>query len=187
MLPSAPLTLTRRALKGAVILTTALALALPAAPALALGRNERNVLKGVAGALLLGAIIQDQQRKRHRPPQPGYPQPGYPQPGYPQPGYSQPVYPVQPVYPQPHQPHRPTRRHSIQSTAAAHAFAAYRAHDRQRMQQTLAAYGYYRGRIDGAFGPGTYHGLVAFANDRGESALLGSVSGVHQLMARLLY
>ena len=165
--------------KWAMVALTALSLALPASPALALGKNERNVLKGVAGAVLLGAILQDMNRRGQRPaPQP-YP---YPQP---QPVYPQPVYP-QPVYPRPVQP-QPGWQQSIYSTPAAQAFRAYGSRDRVRLQQHLAARGYYRGGFDGAFGPGTYNAIVAYANDRGEGRLLGSVAGVYQVLGTLGY
>lgn len=169
--------------KAAMTAVVALSLALPAEPALALGKNERNVLKGIAGTLLLGAIIQDANRRGHRPqPQP-YPVRPYPQP-YPQPVYPQP-YPVQPVYPRP-QP-QPGWQQSIYSTPTAQAFRAYGSRDRVRLQQHLAARGYYRGGIDGAFGPGTYNAIVAYANDRGEGRLLGSVAGVYQVLGTLSY
>ena len=198
MLPSVFSKMPRLALKGVVVAATALALALPAAPAQALGRNERNVLKGVAGALLLGAIIKDAQAQGHRPrraqPQPYQPpyQEPYSQPlphhPYPQPGYQggyQGGY--QPVYPQEPRPQRRHIQHSIHATATAQAFGAYRPQERRRIQQALAMQGYYRGGIDGAFGPGTYNAILAYANDRGESARLASVAGVHQVMGRLLY
>lgn len=170
--------------KGAMVALTAVSLALPASPALALGKNERNVLKGIAGTLLLGAIIQDVNRRKHRPQPSPYPQPQpypYPQP-YPQP---QPVYP-RPVYPQPVQP-QPGWQQSIYSTPTAQAFRAYGSRDRMRLQQHLAARGYYRGGIDGAFGPGTYNAIVAYANDRGDGHLLGSVAGVYQVLGTLGY
>ncbi len=179
MLPAVMKTNSAPLHKWAVVALTALSLALPASPALALGKNERNVLKGVAGAVLLGAIIQDMNRRGHRTqpaPQPyPYPQPlPYP---YPQP---------QPVYPQPVQP-QPRWQQSIYSTPAAQAFRAYGSRDRVRLQQHLAARGYYRGGMDGAFGPGTYNAIVAYAHDRGEGRLLGSVAGVYQVLGTLGY
>ncbi len=93
----------------------------------------------------------------------------------------------QPVYPQEPRPKRRHIQHSIHATATAQAFGAYRPQERRRIQQALAMQGYYRGGIDGAFGPGTYNAILAYANDRGESARLASVAGVHQVMGRLLY
>jgi peptidoglycan hydrolase-like protein with peptidoglycan-binding domain len=72
-------------------------------------------------------------------------------------------------------------------TPSAQAFNSYSAYDRRRIQSGLAARGYYRGGIDGAFGPGTYSAIVAYANDRGRGRDLGSAAGVYGLFDGLVY
>lgn len=58
---------------------------------------------------------------------------------------------------------------SIYSTPAARAFQSYSLSERKAIQRNLRAWGYYRGGIDGSFGPGTYNAVVAYARDEGAS------------------
>ena len=48
---------------------------------------------------------------------------------------------------------------------------AIRCAERKAIQRNLRAWGYYRGGIDGAFGPGTYNAVTAYARDEGSLAL----------------
>ncbi|WP_233557051.1 peptidoglycan-binding protein [Gemmobacter lutimaris] len=174
---SAPVSRTpRRFGRAAIAAVTALAIGLTAAaPAQALGRNERNFLKGVAAAMLVDRLLDEARRNQ----KPRYVQPQYVQP--------RPVY--RQVYrPAPHHDrYQPPVRPSIWMTPAAQAFNSYNIYDRRRIQGGLAARGYYRGGIDGAFGPGTYSAIVAYANDRGRGRDLGSAAGVYGLFDGLVY
>jgi Putative peptidoglycan binding domain len=162
MLPApALMTLKRTAIAAVAALSIA---AIPATPAQAWGDNEQNFLKGVAAAVIVGQIIK--QNKRHQPapaPAPVY-----------QPRPSQ-----QPTY------HQPAA--SIYSTAAARAFQSYSASERRLIQKRLAAYGYYGGRADGAFGPATYRAVVAYARDEGAVGNLDSTGGAYSLYDGLIF
>ena len=166
-----PAVLTAKATKLALTGALAAALSLSAvAPAQALGKNERNFLKGVAAAMVVDRVLDDVRRNQ----KPCY----YTQ----QPVYNY-VAPA-PVYrPAP----QPTYRNSIYATPVAQAFNSYGYTDRKRIQQRLAAYGYYRSGIDGSFGPGTYNAIVAYANDSGNSRKLGSSAGVYGLFDGMIY
>lgn len=175
MLPSAvtKLNITKSAVAG----ITALAIAVAAsAPAQALGRDERNILKGVAATLLVDAML-DEMRKTRKAQTPTY---NFVQP--------QPVYrPAQVYQPQPVYQPAPTYTTSIYRTAAAQAFNAYTYTDRKRIQSHLAAQGYYRSGIDGAFGPGTYNALISYAQARGNASALNTQAGAFGVMDGLLY
>lgn len=138
--------------------------AVPAAPALAWGKNEQNFAKGVLATLLVGAMIRDvnhHARVKAAPQQPVYYQP-QPQP---------PVYqPVQSIY----------------QTPAAYAFNSYSRNERMRIQATLANYGYYNGTIDGAFGPGTYSAVTSYASRTGKMAELETRGGAYGLYDALI-
>lgn len=127
---------------------TALAIGLPSAPAHAFNTREQGVITGVLGTLLITGIIADNNKRRAQPPAPQ------------QPVYQQPVY-QQPVYQEPAYQPRVTR------TPAAAAFISYSASERRLIQRRLSRLGYYYGAIDGAFGPGTYHAVAAYARDQG--------------------
>lgn len=127
--------------KTAIAAVAALALAAtPGAPAYAWGEKEQGFVAGVASALAIGAIVRH-NRLRYAP----------------APIYRQPVY-QQPVY-------QPAPSTSVYRTPAARAFQSYSFTERRRIQSRLAALGYYRGGIDGAFGPGTYSAITAYARD----------------------
>ncbi len=136
-------------LKSAALTTTlALAVALAGTgPAAAWGQREQDTLKGAVGALVLKAIIDD--ARRDRPPvyyQEPAPRPydghHHHNPGH---GHAKPKAPAQSIY----------------STPLARAFNSYPASQRYQIQRQLAYWGYYRGRADGSFGPGTYSAVVA--------------------------
>jgi hypothetical protein len=143
-----------------IALTGALAAAAialtPAAPAHAWGKNEQKFLAGVLTTLAVGAIVNE-ARKAQRPP-------AY-QPA------PQPVYVPAPVY---------------HGSATAAAFAEYSAASKRAIQTRLRAYGYYRGAIDGVYGPGTRAAIEAYARDTGNSAALQSRDGTVRLLNGLL-
>jgi Putative peptidoglycan binding domain len=164
MLPATAIsTLKRSAIAAIAALSIA---AIPASPAHAWGEKEQNFVAGVATAVIIGNIIK-QNKRNHRQPAPMY----YTQPQ--QPVYQQPTY------------HQPTA--SIYNTAAARAFQSYSSAERRLIQKRLAAYGYYTGGIDGAFGPGTYRAVVAFARDEGAIRNLESAGGAYTIYDGLIY
>lgn len=137
--------------------TTALALAIGSvAPAQALGKNERNVLKGIFAAVVINELIK--QGRSHAQPAPA-PIPVQPQP-YPHPDYNR--------------------------TAAAAAFHEFSPQARRMIQQRLAAYGYYRGGIDGAWGRGTAAAVQAYARDVKSPESLASRDGSIRLFNHLI-
>ena len=170
MLPSM-FTNTKRNLIAGV--TAVAVLASATSPALAWGQREQDFTKGVLATLLVGTIIADANRPQYAP------QPVYRRPVYRQPVYHQPVY-HQPVYYQP----QPV---SIYGTAAGQAFSSYSSNERLRIQSTLTAYGYYHGSIDGAFGPGTYDAVNAYARHTGKVAELATRSGAYGVYDGLLF
>ena len=138
---------------------TALAvLASGTAPALAWGKNEQNFAKGIAATLLVQALIREANSQKYRT--------VYVQPA--------PVY----YYPAPV---------SIYSTPTALAFNTYTDYEQRRIQSTLSAYGYYRGSIDGSFGPGTYAAIQAYASRTGRLAALSTRGGAYGFLDGLLF
>jgi hypothetical protein len=148
------------ALSRIIALTAALALALPAAPALAWGNREQDALKGLAAALLVGALVKSYTDTTRSAQPVTRPTP-------------QPLPVVQPV--------------SIYQTASAQAFNRYSAPERRRIQTRLAGYGYYTGRIDGAYGPGTHAALAAYARSAGQSPSLATTAGAFAVMDGLVF
>jgi hypothetical protein len=167
--------------KSAAIATvTALSVAITAAaPAQALGKNERNFLKGVAATVIIGALINDARARTPAPqPQPVY-RP-HPQP--------QPTYRPAPHY----DPHPAGGRvigssTSVHTTLAAQTFNTYSPAQRRAIQTRLRAFGYYTGGIDGAFGPATYRAVLAYARDSGGEAQLQSRAGNFGVYDSLIY
>lgn len=155
-------------LKSAVLTTVLSAsLALGASgPAAAWGQREQDTLKGAVGALVLKAIIDDARRDRP----PVYYYAPAPAPQYHHPGYA-----------------KPKPAPSIYSTPAARAFNSYSASQRYQIQRRLAYWGYYRGAIDGSFGPGTYSAVVAFARSQGMARNLRSTAGAFGVYDGLIY
>ena len=150
------------------------------APAFAWGKDEQNVAKGALAVLLLGAMMRDVDHHNRVNNPPAYNPPVYRQPVYREPVYydDQPRH-QPPVYQPPMQ--------SVYSTPAAMAFNAYSGDERRRIQATLANYGYYHGRVDGSFGPGTYQALTGYATQSGKMARLETRGGAFGLMDGLLY
>lgn len=154
---------------------TALTLTAVAAVPAHAGRNEDNFLKGVAAALVVGAIIKNAQKR-------------------PQAVQPQPIYRVQPSHPAP-QPtygrviggHDGYRSTSVYATPAAQAFNTYTVTERRAIQRRLAAFGYYGGGIDAAFGPATYRAVTEWARDQGLTQQLASRDGAFAVYDRLVY
>lgn len=170
--------------RTATAAVTALALAAASvAPAHALGKNERNVLKGVVAAVIINELIKQGRANAQPAPPPLYVQP-YPRPGYqpphhqPQPGYRPPHHQPQPGYQKP--------RPGYQTNVAAAAFYEFSPQARRLIQQRLAAYGYYRGGIDGTWGPGTAAAVQAYARDVRSSESLASRDGSVRLYNHLI-
>lgn len=166
----------------AIASVTALAIALTsAAPAQALGRNERNFLKGVAATLIIGALINNQSHARPAPapePQRRY----VPRDDRYQPRQDH----YQPRHDQPAAGRVIGSQSSVYSTHAARAFNSLSLPERRLVQSRLRAYGYYAGSIDGAFGPGTYGALVAYARDTSGERQLSTVAGAYGVLDSLL-
>jgi len=181
----------------AIAWLAALSIALgSAAPVQALGKNERNLLKGLAATLIIGAILNDANNRAVAAPrsEPRY-QPR-PEPRYelrPEPWY-------QPRHQPRHEPqYRPREEHprnpgrvvgssgSVAHTVAAQTFNTYGHADRRAIQTRLRGFGYYTGRIDGAFGPATYRAIVAYARDSGGSSQLESRAGAYGVYDGLIY
>jgi Putative peptidoglycan binding domain len=138
---------------------TALSIAaVPAAPALAWGDKEQGFVAGVATAVIIDEILKNGRKAR---------------------AYDR---GQTPVYVEPRQTHT-----SIYSTPAGRAFQSYSLSERKAIQRNLRAWGYYRGGIDGAFGPGTYNAVVAYARDEGASASLTSTSGAYGVYDGLIF
>jgi hypothetical protein len=150
--------------RSAVSAVAALSIALTSAsPAAAWGQREQDNLKGVVGALVLKAIIDDANRNRA-------------------PVYRTQPAPQEPVYyaPQP-------AKTSIYRTPAARAFNSYTSGERRLIQRRLAHSGYYRGGIDGSFGPGTYSAISAYARDLGQGNALASTAGAFGVYDGLIF
>ena len=156
--------------RNTIAVLTALSIALPAVPALAWGQREQDVLKGAAGVILLQGIIRETKPNKH------HYQPRY-EPQY------EPRY--EPRYQPRYEPRYEPQRVSVYNTVAAQAFNSYSSSERRLIQRRLAAYGYYRGGIDGSFGPGTYNAVVAYAGDQGQS--LRSSSSAYGVYDGLIY
>jgi hypothetical protein len=136
-------------------------------PAQAFGDRERAFLQGIATAVIVDKLISEGQRPRRQ----------------------QPVYVAPPVTFVPQEPvyvPRPVQT-SIYHTPAARAFNSYSRAERVAIQRRLAALGYYRSGIDGAFGPGTYNAVVAYARDAGQASSLGGTNTAFGVYDGLIY
>jgi len=83
-----------------------------------------------------------------------------------------------------------TPRHtttSIYRTPAGRAYQSYSLHERKAIQRNLRAWGYYSGRIDGSFGPGTYNAVVSYARDEGYGRSLNSTAGAYGVYDSLIF
>jgi hypothetical protein len=139
----------------------------PAAPALAWGKKEQGFVAGVAAAIIVDKLLDANRRTYRTAPAPT---PYYGTPAFvdPKPSYG-------------------TSAGSIYSTPAARAFASYSAEERRMIQRQLRRSGYYSGGIDGAFGPGTYGAITAYARDTGASGNLRTTGGAFAVYDGLLF
>ena len=153
--------------KTVIASVTAFALAVSAAaPAQALGKNEKNFIAGAATALVINGLIRQDRAIRQLTPR--YEQPRYVEP--------QPVYQPRPVY-----------QTSVYNTVAAQAFNSYSRGERIAIQRQLSRQGYYRSGIDGSFGPGTYNAVAAYARDIGATRQLATREGVYGIYDGLIF
>ena len=140
--------------------------AIPAAPALAWGEKEQGFVAGVATAVIVDELLKQRRKARL---------------------YDQ-GYATGPVYVEPRPVYRPpVHTTSIYSTPAARAFNSYSVAERRAIQRNLRAWGYYRGGIDGAFGPGTYNAITAYARDEGLSSRLSSTNTAFAVYDSLIF
>ncbi|WP_103334421.1 peptidoglycan-binding domain-containing protein [Pseudotabrizicola formosa] len=186
---------------AAIAAVTALSIAVTAAaPAQALGKNERNFLKGVAATVIIGALINDAQaRAPQAQPQPVYrPQPHrQPQPKYRHRDDHKQHYRPRQEYSHQYRPHNDHYQStsgrvigsnsSVHATVAAQTFNTYSAAQRRAIQSRLRAFGYYTGGIDASFGPGTYRAVVAYARDSGGERQLQTRAGSYGVYDSLIY
>ena len=145
-------------------LTALSIVAVPAAPALAWGDKEQGFVAGVTTAIIIDELLKNGRKAR------AYDRGHTAAPTYVEP---RPVYAA------------PSHTSSIYATPAALAFQSYSSSQRKPIQPNLLAWGYYRGGIDGAFGPGTYNAVAAYARDEGQS--LRSTSAAYGVYDGLLY
>lgn len=129
--------------------------ALPAAPARAWGEKEQGFVAGVVTAVIVDELLKQgriaREARRSSP---------------------EVIYVERPTY--------SSKSVSIYHTPAGQAFKTYSLAERKAIQRNLRAWGYYRGGIDGKFGPGTYNAVVAYARDEGASLRsTGSAYGVY--------
>lgn len=205
-------------LKNTVAATiTAFAIAAgAAAPAHALGSNERKFLQGVAAAVIVGTILTQSNRAQPAAPQPVYrPAPEEPtvrrderhdqrhdrrdrrdrrsdERRDPAPVY----YQEQPRYEAPIPQGRiigadmsgnsSAASAGLAQTPTARAFNSYSLAERRAVQRRLAGFGYYDGAIDGAFGPRTHQALYAFAGTANKQSALESTNGSFAILDALL-
>ncbi|PPB82334.1 putative peptidoglycan binding protein [Albidovulum inexpectatum] len=147
---------------GAMISATAV-------PAQAWGKKEQNLLKGLAAAAIVGAMIMNSRQGQAQTTRQGWqpaPAPTYrsPAPRYESPARYEP-------------PATPRYRSGIHDTAAARAFNALSLSERKLVQTRLADWDYYHGAIDGTFGPMTYRAVSSYATDTTGTAQLETTAG----------
>lgn len=158
--------------KTALAAATALSIGLTSTPALAWGDREQGIVTGIAGTLLF-QHVQRENRDHGRPR--SYPQDD----GY----YQQPGYDYRPIPPRHYQP----QRVSVYRTALGQAFNSYSSSERRDIQRELRRMGYYDGRVDGSFGPGTYDAVAAYARRSGQSGATRSMAAAYGVYDSLLY
>lgn len=141
-----------------------------AAPAMAWGKKEQGFLAGVATAVIVDKLLDANKRSYRAAPAPT-------------PYYGAPAF----VDPKPTYGTTYGSGGSIYGTPAARAFSSYSAEERRMIQRQLRYQGYYSGGIDGAFGPGTYSAITAYARDTGASGNLRSTGGAFAVYDGLLF
>jgi Putative peptidoglycan binding domain len=135
--------------------------AVPATPALAWGEKEQGFVAGVATAVIVDELLKNNRKARaYDRRSPGV------------------VYVERPSH---------SATSSIYGTPAARAFNSYSKSERRAIQRNLRAWGYYRGGIDGSFGPGTYNAIQAYARDEGAAGNLRSTSGAYAVYDGLIF
>jgi hypothetical protein len=140
--------------------------ATPASPALAWGDREQGFVAGVATALIVDQVLRQSRKARETFPAPGF-------------SFVEP----RPTYIAP----RPVATSSVYTTTAARAFNSYSVAERRNIQRTLRAWGYYRGSIDGTFGPATYAAVTDYARDEGLVSDLATSAGAYGVYDSLLF
>jgi Putative peptidoglycan binding domain len=153
-----PIVMTARKAVFATLAAVSVA-AVPAAPAHAWGDKEQAFVAGVATAVIIDEILKNSRKagETRRKPQVTYAD-------------------------------RPSvSTGSIYRTPAARAFQSYSLSERKAIQRTLRAWGYYRGGIDGTFGPGTYTAIKAFASDEGALGKLSTTAGAFAVYDGLIF
>ncbi|MBK8439535.1 MAG: peptidoglycan-binding protein [Rhodobacter sp.] len=134
-----------------------------AAPAHAWGKKEQGFVAGVATAIIIDELIDNNRHRRTET-------------------YREPTR--RPVYADP----TPSYGYgSIYHTPAAQAFNSYSRHERKAIQRSLRAEGYYNGGIDGSFGPGTYRAITSYARAAGASGHLNTTGGAYALYDGLIF
>lgn len=188
MLPYVTLNHLRR---GAIATVGALSVALAtAAPSQALDKKERALLGVLAAAAIVGVIANDQAKKRRADPlyreEPRYvaPEPQYHAPSYDDQRYGDRRYDDR--HYEDHRYDEPRYQPQPSYGSGAKAFTEYSPASRRAIQSRLRAYGYYRGPIDGAYGPGTRRAIEAYARDTGNDGLLATRNGTVTLLNGLL-
>lgn len=141
---------------SAIASVLAISLAIPAAPAFAWGQREQDVLKGVIGTVIIGALINEAVKPKPRTVYTGTK--SYATPSY---TYAKPQHGNSHVY----------------YSVAASAFNSYSYSQRKEIQRDLKRLGYYGGAIDGTFGERTFRATVAFARSGGHLNKLATRNG----------
>lgn len=157
----------------AAIAALSIAAALPA-PAHAWGEKEQNALAAIVAAGVIGTLIMKENQRRRAAPvarAPVQTVPAYHAPQYQAPRHTTPDR------------YAPS---GLYATPAARAFNSYSPNERRRIQARLADAGYYRGGIDGAFGPRTYQAIMAIAGDSTGTDQLDSMAGAHEFYDTIL-
>ncbi|OYX25486.1 MAG: hypothetical protein B7Z10_06185 [Rhodobacterales bacterium 32-66-7] len=137
---------------------TAAAIAAIPAPALAWGEREQGFVAGIATTVIINEIIKNERKRREAAPEV--------------------IYLDTP---------RHTTTTSIYRTPAGRTFQSYSLSERKAIQRNLRAWGYYSGRIDGSFGPGTYNAVVSYARDEGYARSLNSTAGAYGVYDSLIF
>jgi peptidoglycan hydrolase-like protein with peptidoglycan-binding domain len=160
--------------KTALAAATALSIGLTAAPALAWGDREQGIVTGIAGTLLYQHV--QREGRDHRQPPRYQDDDGY---------YERPAYGYRPA-PPPREYYQP-QRVSVYQTTLGQAFKSYSSSERRDIQRELRSLGYYDGRVDGSFGPGTYEAVNAYARRSGQPGATRSMAAAYGVYDSLLY